>query len=113
MIKIDFHFLLKDKLRVGMIVDYSRDYTFVNGVQYFFTIFSPFNLKNYIFQSAKKCEMTSFSTASLHVDLNEAANVLYYTTHIASLLIVPSHTRTKYQMVTIFGLTYEDSLTNL
>ena len=31
----------------------------------------------------------------------------YYTTHIASLLIASSHTRTKYKMVTIFGLTYQ------
>ena len=33
----------------------------------------------------------------------------YYTIHIASLLIAPSTTRTKYKMATIFGLTYEDS----
>ena len=36
-----------------------------------------------------------------------------YTTHTASLLIAPSQTRTKYKMATIFGLTYEDSSTNL
>ena len=30
--------------------------------------------------------------------------ILYYTTHIASLLIAPSHTRTKYKMAMIFGL---------
>ena len=38
----------------------------------FFNFFS-FNLRNYIFQSAKKWEMTPFSTTSLHFDLNEAA----------------------------------------
>ena len=32
----------------------------------------------------------------------------YYTTHIACLLIVPLHTRKKYKMGTIFGLTYEE-----
>ena len=37
----------------------------------------------------------------------------YYTTHIASLLIAPSHTRTKYKMATTFGLTCEDSLISL
>ena len=31
---------LKDKSVVGLIVDYSRDYTVVNGVQYFFHFFS-------------------------------------------------------------------------
>ena len=38
----------------------------------FFNFF-PFNLQNNIFQSSKKCEMTSFYMTSLHVDLNEAA----------------------------------------
>ena len=64
---------IKDKSRVVIIVDYSRDYTIVNGVQYLFSIFFSFNLRNYIFQSAKKCEMTSFYMTSLHVDSNEAA----------------------------------------
>ena len=32
-----------------------------------------------------------------------------YTTHIASLLIAPSHTSTIYKMAMIFDLTYEDS----
>ena len=32
-----------------------------------------FSLRNFILQSAKDCEMTSFSTTSLHVDLKEAA----------------------------------------
>ena len=41
-------------------------------VQYIFQVFS-FNLQNYIFQSAKKCEMTPFYKTSFHVDLNEAA----------------------------------------
>ena len=45
----------------------------MNGVQYFFSIVFSFNLRNYIFQSAKKCEMTSFYMTSLHVELNEAA----------------------------------------
>ena len=39
--------------------------------------------------------------------------MLIYAIHIASLLIAPSHTGTKYEMVTVFGLIYEDSLTNL
>ena len=64
---------LKDKSGVGRIVHHSRDYTVVNGVQYFFQFFLSFNLLNYIVQSAKKCEMTSFSMMSFHVDLNEAA----------------------------------------
>ena len=34
--------------------------------------FFSFNLRNYIFQSAKKCEMTSSYMTSLHVDLNKA-----------------------------------------
>ena len=38
-----------------------------------FQCFSLFNLRNCIFQYAKKCEMTSFYMTSLHVDLNEAA----------------------------------------
>ena len=40
-----------------------------------FFIFFSFNLRNDIFQFAKKCEMTSFSMTSLHVDvdLNKAA----------------------------------------
>ena len=44
-------------------------------------MFFSFNLRNYIFQSAKKCEMTSFSMMSLHFDLNEAAkcvDILYH-----------------------------------
>ena len=64
---------MKDKSGVGIIVDYSRDYAVVNGVWYLFSIFSSFNLRNFIFQSAKKCEMTSFSMTLLHVDLDEAA----------------------------------------
>ena len=50
--------------------------------------------------------MTSYCMTSLHVDLNEAAKCVDYITHIASLLIAPSHTRTKYKVATIFGLTY-------
>ena len=79
-----------------------------------FIIFFSFNLRNYIFQSAKKCEMTSSSITSFHVDLNEAAKyVAIIPLTFASLLIAPSHIRTKYKMATIFGLTYKDLLTNL
>ena len=53
-------------------------------------------------QSAKKCEMTSFSMTSLPVDVNEAAKCVD---------TIPSHTSTRYKMATILGLTYEDSLT--
>ena len=54
--------------------------------------------------------MTAF-----HTDLNEAAKCvdIIRTTHIASLLIAPSHTRTKYKMAALFGLTYEDASCNL
>ena len=55
--------------------------------------------------------------ASLHVDLNEAAKcvdiLIYHTIHVASLLIASSRTGAKYKMATIFGLTYDDSSTNL
>ena len=37
--------------------------------------------------------------------------LIYYTIHIAGLLIAPSHTSTKYKMEKIFGLTYELSFT--
>ena len=60
---------LKDKSGVGIIVDCSSDYTVVIG-----SIFFSCNLRNDIFQSVKKCEMTSFPMTSLLVDLNEAAN---------------------------------------
>ena len=40
------------------------------------SIFFSFNLRNYIFQSAKKCEIPSFYMTSLHVDLNEAAKCI-------------------------------------
>ena len=72
-----------------------------------FSTFVSFNLRNYIFQCAKKCEMTSSYMTSLHVDLNEAAkcvDIIPHATHIASLLIAPSHTLKKYKMATIFGL---------
>ena len=89
----------------------------MNGVSYFFSILFPYDLQNYIFQSTMKCKMTSFYITSLHVDLNKAAkcvDVFYHdTTHIVSLLIASSHTRTKYKMVSIFGLVYEDSSSNL
>ena len=99
----------KDKSGVGMLLDYSRDCTVMNGVCYFFSIFFSFNLRNYIFPSAQKCEMTS-----LHVDLNEAANCVDIMP--LTLLAYLSRLRTLVQntkMATIFGLTYEDSLTNL
>ena len=66
---------------VDIIVDFSRDYTVVNGVEFLFQFLSSFNLRNYIFQSAKKCKIASFSMMSLHVDLNEAAkcvDILYH-----------------------------------
>ena len=50
---------LKAKSGVVVIVDYSRDYTVVIGVV-LFQLFSLSNLRNYISQSAKKYEMTSF-----------------------------------------------------
>ena len=54
------HSYLEDESGIGIVVDYSRDYTVVNGVV-LSLIFSSLNRRNYIFQSAKKCEMTSFS----------------------------------------------------
>ena len=95
-------------------VEYLRDYTVLNGVYYLFQFFSLLFCETTYFKSAKKCEMASFCMTSLHVDLNEAAKYVdIITTHIASLLIAPSHTRTKYKMAMIFGLTCEDSSTNL
>ena len=44
---------LKHKFRVGIIIDYFNDYTSVNGVWYFFPIFSLFSLQDCIFQIAK------------------------------------------------------------
>ena len=38
-----------------------------------FSVLSLFYLRNYVFQSDKKCEMTSSYMISLHIDLNEAA----------------------------------------
>ena len=38
-----------------------------------FSISISFHLRNYVFKSAKKCEMTSFCMTSLHVDLFETA----------------------------------------
>ena len=86
----------------------------MNGVRYFFQFFS-FNLRNDIFQSAKKCEMTSFCMTSLHVDLNEAAkcvDIIPYTL-LASLSYLHTHSHTKYKIATIFGLTYKDESSNL
>ena len=37
---IDIIEILNDKSAVGIIVDYSRDYTVVDGVKYFFQLFS-------------------------------------------------------------------------
>ena len=42
----------------------------------FFQFFVSFNLRNYIFQSAKMCEMTSLCMTSLHVYVNEAAKCI-------------------------------------
>ena len=70
-------------------------------------MFFSFNLRNYIFESTKKRETTSFSMTSFHGDLKEAAKCADITIYIASLLLVPSHTRTKYKKATIFGLTHE------
>ena len=68
----------------------------------------------FIFQSAKKCKITSFYMTALHIDLNEAVKCVdnVFATHITSLLIAPSYTRTKYKVATIVGLTYADSSTN-
>ena len=68
--KRDFRIVcsLLDKSGVGIVVDYSRDYTVVNGVQCFFQFFFSFNLRYYKFQSAKKREMTSFSMTQLQID---------------------------------------------
>ena len=49
-----------------MIIDYSIDCTNCEECVVLFSIFLSFDLRNYIFQSAKKCEMTPFY-------LNEAA----------------------------------------
>ena len=66
--------VLKGKSRVGIIFDYARDYTVVNGVLYFSSIYHfSLDLRSYVFQFGKKCEMTSFSMLSLHLDMNEAA----------------------------------------
>ena len=69
-----------------------------------------FNLRNYTFQSAKKCEMASFYKTSLHVDLNEAAKCVdIMLASFSRLRTLVHELRTKYNMATIFGLTYEDS----
>ena len=85
----------------------------MNGLQYLFSISFSFNLRNYIFQSAMKCEMTSFSMTSLHVDLNEATKSvdIMPLTLLASLWRL--RTLEKMQNPTIFGLAYVSSLTNL
>ena len=41
-------------------------------IAHLFSTFFSFNLRNYVSQSAKKCEMTSLSMTFSHVDLNEA-----------------------------------------
>ena len=76
--------------------------------------FFSFNLRNYIFQSAEKCEMASFYMTSLHVELNEAAKCINIIplTLLASLLRLRTLVKNK-KIATIFGLTYEDSSTNL
>ena len=97
---------LKDKSGVGIIVDYSRDDIVVNGVQYLSQFFS-FNLRNYIFQSAKKCVMASFCLTSLHVDLSEAAkcvDIVLPTLHCQPPYRPFAHSY-NIHMATIFGLT--------
>ena len=53
-----------------------------------FLNFFSFNLRKYIFQSAKKCEMTSFDMTSIQVDPYEAAKCvdIILLTLLASLL---------------------------
>ena len=83
---------LKDKSGVGIIVDYSRDYC-CEWCVVLYPIFFSFNLRNFIFQSATKCEVTSFTITSLHVDLNEAAKCVdIFSIHIANLLNARLHT---------------------
>ena len=88
---------LEDKSGVGMIIDYSKDYTVVKSMLYLFSIVFSFNLQNCIFQPAMKSEMTSFCRTSLHVDLNEAVKCvdIIPSLHIASLLLEPLHTHAK------------------
>ena len=74
------------KSGAGFIVDYSRDHNVVNGVYFFCSISFSLNLRNYIFQSAKKCEMTSFSMTSPHVDLNLAAKLLVSLSRLCTLV---------------------------
>ena len=62
--------LLKDKSGVGIIVDLFKRLHCCEWCEVLFSIVFSFNLRNYIFQSVKKCKMTS---SSLHVDLKEAA----------------------------------------
>ena len=82
--------LLKEKSGIGIIVDY-QEITLLRMVcsTFFNSIFFSFNLRNYIFQSAKKCEMTSRYIKSLHVDLNEAAKCV----DIISLTLLASLSR--------------------
>ena len=79
----------------------------------FFKFFC-FNPRYDIFQSAKKGEIMSFNMTSLQVDLNEAAKFvdIMSLTLLASLSAI-AYSYTKYKMVTIFGLTCEDSSTSL
>ena len=113
---------LKDKSWAVIIVECSRDFTVVNST--FFNFFSfisvkpvsvkPAISKNQRFQSAKKCKMTSFYMISLNVDLNEAAkfvDIIPLTLLASSLHLCTLVQNAKW--FTIFGLTYEDSSTNL
>ena len=54
-----------------------------------FSPFFHFNLRIYILQCAKKCEMTSFCMTSLHVYLNEAAECVDV---LAPTLLIPYRT---------------------
>ena len=77
-----------------------------------FSIFSHLSCETRYFNLLRSAKWCHFDVASCWPERG-CQMYRYYTTQIASLLIAPSHNRTKYKMATIFGLTYEDSLTNL
>ena len=103
-VKVGFRIMLKDKSEVVIIVDYSR-FKILHRCEWrvstFFNFFS-FNLRDFIFQSAKKCEMTSFYMTSLHLDPNEAAKCVDAYCAFAHSYEIHNGDN--------FGLTYEDSL---
>ena len=63
---------VKNNSGVGIIIDYSKDYTVGKGVYTFSTFFSFFSAILHI-SICKMREMTSFSMKSFHFDLNAAA----------------------------------------